>query len=113
MARQTPHFNLNMDLDLYEDFVKAIREDEEIERIEKDMTAKSKSKTRHKTGKRPKLEVESKKISVRKELIRKLRDFERNDLRHLKRTVAARLGDESSTKVRKAFSTLRQSLSQI
>jgi hypothetical protein len=107
VARQTPHFNLNMDL--YEDFVNAIREEEEVER----MTAKSKSKTRHKTGKRPKLEVESKKISVRKELIRKLRDFERNDLRHLKRTVAARLGDESSTKVRKAFSTLRQSLSQI
>jgi 1,4-dihydroxy-2-naphthoate octaprenyltransferase len=46
-------------------------------------------------------------------MIRKLRDFERNDIRHLKRTIAARLGDESSTKVRKAFSALRQSLSQI
>jgi hypothetical protein len=109
VARQTPHFNLNMD---YEDFVKAFREEEEEEKEEM-TTAKVKSKSRHKKGRRPKQETEIKKISVRKKLIRKVREFERNELCTEKRVVAMRLDSKSSTKVRKAFARLRQDLSEI
>jgi len=96
----------------YDDLVRAFIEDEEEERFKK-MTQKSKSRTRHKTGKRPKLDAEAKKIAIKRDLIRKTRDFERNDLRHIKRTVALRLGDKSSTKLRKVFAQFRQGLSEI
>ena len=89
-------------LDNYEDFVKAIREEEEM--------SKTKSLTRKKMKRSDKLQAEGQKRMVKKMVIRETRDFI-SRLRSPKRSIAAH--PEASVKVRKALAEFKQKISEV
>ena len=86
----------------YEDFVKAIREEEEM--------SKTKSLTRKKMKRSDKLQAEGQKRMVKKMVIRETRDF-MSRLRSPKRSIAAH--PDASVKLRKAVAEFRQAISEI
>ena len=89
-------------LDNYEDFVKAIREEEEM--------SKAKSLTRKKIKRSDKLQAEGQKRMVKKMVIRETKDFI-SRLRGPKRSIAAH--PEASVKVRKALAEFKQKISEV
>ena len=89
-------------LDNYEDFVKAIREEEEM--------SKTKSLTRKKMKRSDKLQAEGHKRMVKKMVTREAKDF-MSRLRSPKRSIAAH--PEASVKVRKAISEFKQKISEV
>ena len=89
-------------LDNYEDFVKAIREEEEM--------SKTKSLTRKKMKRSDKLQAEGQKRMVKKMVTREAKDFI-SRLRSPKRSNAAH--PEASVKVRKALAEFKQKISEV
>jgi hypothetical protein len=89
-------------LDNYEDFVKAIREEEEM--------SKTKSLTRKKMKRSDKLQAEGHKRMVKKMVTREAKDF-MSRLRSPKRSIAAH--PEASVKVRKALAEFKQKISEV
>ena len=89
-------------LDNYEDFVKAIREEEEM--------SKTKSLTRKKMKRSDKLQTEGHKRMVKKMVTREVKDF-MSRLRSPKRSIAAH--PEASVKVRKALAEFKQKISEV
>ena len=88
--------------DNYEDFVKAIREEEEM--------SKTKSLTRKKMKRSDKLQAEGHKRMVKKMVTREVKDF-MSRLRSPKRSIAAH--PEASVKVRKALAEFKQKISEV
>ena len=88
--------------DNYEDFVKTIREEEEM--------SKTKSLTRKKMKRSDKLQAEGHKRMVKKMVIRETKDFMIR-LRSPKRSIAAH--PEASVKVRKALAEFKQKISEV
>ena len=86
----------------YEDFVKAIREEEEM--------SKTKSLTRKKMKRSDKLQAEGQKRMVKKMVTREAKDF-MSRLRSPKRSIAAH--PEASVKVRKALAEFKQKISEV
>ena len=86
----------------YEDFVKAIREEEEM--------SKTKSLTRKKMKRSDKLQAEGQKRMVKKMVTREVKDF-MSRLRSPKRSIAAH--PEASVKVRKALAEFKQKISEV
>ena len=86
----------------YEDFVKAIREEEEM--------SKTKSLTRKKMKRSDKLQAEGHKRMVKKMVTREVKDF-MSRLRSPKRSIAAH--PEASVKVRKALAEFKQKISEV
>mgnify|MGYP003653843681 FL=1 len=86
----------------YEDFVKAIREEEEM--------SKTKSLTRKKMKRSDKLQAEGHKRMVKKMVTREAKDF-MSRLRSPKRSIAAH--PEASVKVRKALAEFKQKISEV
>jgi hypothetical protein len=89
-------------LDNYEDFVKAIREEEEM--------SKTKSLTRKKMKRSDKLQAEGQKRMVKKMVTREVKDF-MSRLRSPKRSIASH--PEASVKVRKALAEFKQKISEV
>jgi hypothetical protein len=89
-------------LDSYEDFVKAIREEEEM--------SKTKSLTRKKMKRSDKLQAEGHKRMIKKMVTREAKDF-MSRLRSPKRSIAAH--PEASVKVRKALAEFKQKISEV
>ena len=89
-------------LDNYEDFVKAIREEEEM--------SKTKSLTRKKMKRSDKLQAEGHKRMIKKMVTREAKDF-MSRLRSPKRSIAAH--PEASVKVRKALAEFKQKISEV
>ena len=89
-------------LDNYEDFVKAIREEEEM--------SKTKSLTRKKMKRSDKLQAEGQKRMVKKMVTREVKDF-MSRLRSPKRSIAAH--PEASVKLRKAIAEFNQKISEV
>jgi|TARA_R110002110_G_scaffold99048_1_gene253472 hypothetical protein len=89
-------------LDDYEDFVKAIREEEEM--------SKTKSLTRKKMKRSDKLQAEGHKRMIKKMVTREAKDF-MSRLRSPKRSIAAH--PEASVKVRKALAEFKQKISEV
>ena len=88
--------------DNYEDFAKAIREEEEM--------SKTKSLTRKKMKRSDKLQAEGHKRMVKKMVTREVKDF-MSRLRSPKRSIAAH--PEASVKVRKALAEFKQKISEV
>ena len=88
--------------DNYEDFAKAIREEEGM--------SKTKSLTRKKMKRSDKLQAEGQKRMVKKMVIRETKDFI-SRLRSPKRSIAAH--PEASVKVRKALAEFKQKISEV
>ena len=88
--------------DNYEDFAKAIREEEEM--------SKTKSLTRKKMKRSDKLQAEGQKRMVKKMVTREVKDF-MSRLRSPKRSIAAH--PEASVKVRKALAEFKQKISEV
>ena len=86
----------------YEDFVKAIREEEEM--------SKTKSLTRKKMKRSDKLQAEGHKRMVKKMVTREAKDF-MSRLRSPKRSIAAH--PEASVKLRKAIAEFKQKISEV
>jgi hypothetical protein len=86
----------------YKDFVKAIREEEEM--------SKTKSLTRKKMKRSDKLQAEGHKRMVKKMVTREVKDF-MSRLRSPKRSIAAH--PEASVKVRKALAEFKQKISEV
>ena len=86
----------------YEDFVKAIREEEEM--------SKTKSLTRKKMKRSDKLQAEGHKRMIKKMVTREAKDF-MSRLRSPKRSIAAH--PEASVKVRKALAEFKQKISEV
>ena len=86
----------------YEDFVKAIREEEEM--------SKTKSLTRKKMKRSDKLQAEGQKRMVKKMVTREAKDF-MSRLRSPKRSIAAH--PEASVKLRKAIAEFKQKISEV
>ena len=89
-------------LDNYEDFVKAIREEEEM--------SKTKSLTRKKMKRSDKLQAEGQKRMVKKNITREATDFFYR-LRSSKRSIASH--PEASVKLRKAIAEFNQKISEV
>ena len=88
--------------DNYEDFAKAIREEEGM--------SKTKSLTRKKMKRSDKLQAEGQKRMVKKMVTREVKDF-MSRLRSPKRSIAAH--PEASVKVRKALAEFKQKISEV
>jgi len=86
----------------YEDFVKAIREEEEM--------SKTKSLTRKKMKRSDKLQAEGQKRMVKKNITREATDF-LHRLRSSKRSIA--MDAAASVKIRKALAEFKQKISEV